>query len=97
MTSVAHWQAVADVWPLAETSRFISLDGADYHVQVSGTGPDVLLLHGAGASSHSFAGITPLLTPHFRVIAPDLPGQGFSSLLPPESTGPVQARAELNA
>ena len=87
MTSATHWQAVADVWPLAHSSRFISLDGADYHVQVSGEGPDVLLLHGAGASSHSFAGITPLLTPHFRVISPDLPGQGFSSLLPPERVG----------
>jgi magnesium chelatase accessory protein len=97
MTSAAHWQAVADVWPLAESSRFISLDGADYHVQISGKGPDVLLLHGAGASSHSFAGVTPLLNSHFRVIAPDLPGQGFSSLLPPERVGLVQFSNHLSA
>ena len=97
MTSATHWQAVADVWPLADSSRFVTLDGADYHVQVSGHGPDVLLLHGAGASSHSFAGITPLLTPHFRVISPDLPGQGFSSLLPPERVGLVPFSDYLKA
>ena len=87
MTSRAAWEAVAHSWPRAETSQFIRSSEIDFHVQISGEGPDVLLLHGAGASSHSFAGITPLLTPHFRVISPDLPGQGFSSLLPAERVG----------
>ena len=38
----------------------------------------VLLLHGTGASGHSFHRLLPHLTPHFRVILPDLPGQGAS-------------------
>ena len=44
----------------------------------AGTGPVVLLLHGTGASGHSFHRLLPHLTPHFRVILPDLPGQGAS-------------------
>jgi len=38
----------------------------------------VLLLHGFPTSSHMFRDLIPLLAPHFRVIAPDLPGFGFS-------------------
>lgn len=38
--------------------------------------PRLLLLHGAGGSGHSFRDLIPLLTPHYRVIVPDLPGQG---------------------
>jgi magnesium chelatase accessory protein len=38
----------------------------------------MLLLHGAGASTHSFRDLAPLLAERFRVVAPDLPGHGFS-------------------
>ena len=61
----------------------------DFHVQVSGAGEDVLLLHGAGASAHSFAGLAARLSEHHRVIAPDLPGQGFTTLLPLQEVGLV--------
>jgi pimeloyl-ACP methyl ester carboxylesterase len=40
--------------------------------------PAVLLLHGFPTSSHMFRDLIPVLAPHFRVIAPDLPGFGFS-------------------
>lgn len=43
----------------------------------SAGGPDVLLLHGAGASAHSFHRLAPRL-PGYRLIMPDLPGQGFT-------------------
>ena len=55
MTSRAAWEAVADFWPRAATSQFVRAAELDFHVQVSGSGDDVLMLHGAGASSHSFA------------------------------------------
>ncbi len=42
-----------------------------------GEGPDVLMLHGAGASAHSFHRLAPLLQ-GYRLIMPDLPGQGFT-------------------
>jgi pimeloyl-ACP methyl ester carboxylesterase len=40
--------------------------------------PTVLLLHGFPTSSHMFRDLIPVLAPHYRVIAPDLPGFGFS-------------------
>jgi magnesium chelatase accessory protein len=46
----------------------------------------LLLLHGTGASTHSWRRLLPLLTPHFTVIAPDLPGHGFTSGTPGRSS-----------
>jgi pimeloyl-ACP methyl ester carboxylesterase len=40
--------------------------------------PVVLLLHGYPTSSHMFRNLIPILSEKFHVIAPDLPGFGFS-------------------
>jgi pimeloyl-ACP methyl ester carboxylesterase len=40
--------------------------------------PALLLLHGFPSSSHMFRGLIPMLSDRYRVIAPDLPGFGFS-------------------
>ena len=87
MTSQSAWHAVAEFWPRAETSRFVRVGNIDFHVQISGAGEDVLLLHGAGASGHSFAGLAAQLSERHRVIVPDLPGQGFTTLLPVKAVG----------
>ncbi len=65
-------------WPNRAASRFVDADGLRMHVQVAGSGPALLLLHGTGASSHSWRGLLPLLAGDFTVIAPDLPGHGFT-------------------
>jgi magnesium chelatase accessory protein len=49
-----------------------------WHLQVAGSGPVLLLLHGAGASTHSFRALVPDLGRDFTVVALDLPGQGFT-------------------
>jgi pimeloyl-ACP methyl ester carboxylesterase len=41
-----------------------------------GRGEPLVLVHGFGADKDNFARIARFLTPHFRVIAPDLPGFG---------------------
>ncbi len=41
--------------------------------------PVVLLLHGYPSSSHQFRTLIPLLAPRYRVLAPDLPGFGFTT------------------
>ncbi len=64
-------------WPLREHSQIIRCRPHEWHVQVVGKGPDILLLHGAGASAHSFHPLIPHL-PGFRLIVPDLPGQGYT-------------------
>jgi magnesium chelatase accessory protein len=40
----------------------------------------LLLIHGAGGATHSFRHLIPLLAAQYRVIALDLPGQGFTRL-----------------
>jgi pimeloyl-ACP methyl ester carboxylesterase len=44
------------------------------------TAPVLLLLHGFPASSFQFRELIPLLAPKFRVLAPDLPGFGFTEV-----------------
>jgi magnesium chelatase accessory protein len=78
MTPRLDWAADGADWPNRHASRFVSAAGIDWHVQVMGEGPAILLLHGTGASTHSFAGLAPLLARHYRVIAPDLPGHAFT-------------------
>jgi pimeloyl-ACP methyl ester carboxylesterase len=43
-------------------------------------GPVILLLHGYPTSSHMFRHLMPRLASSFRVIAPDLPGFGFTEV-----------------
>src|SRR5262249_27700761 len=40
--------------------------------------PTILLLHDFPSSSHMFRGLIPLLAGDFRLVAPDLPGFGFT-------------------
>jgi pimeloyl-ACP methyl ester carboxylesterase len=44
------------------------------------TSPTILLLHGYPSSSHQYRNLIPVLSPHYRVIAPDLPSFGFTSV-----------------
>jgi len=75
------WHAVAGIWPNAAHSRFVRASGLVWHVQRMGEAgaPKCLLVHGTGASTHSFAALMPLLAERFDVLAPDLPGHGFTS------------------
>jgi magnesium chelatase accessory protein len=56
--------------------REVRRGGIRWYVEVEGEGPVLLLLHGTGASSHSFRTLAPLLAPRFTVVTPDLPGHG---------------------
>ena len=44
--------------------------------------PAVVLLHGFPSSSHMYRELIPLLASRFHVIAPDLPGYGYSDMPP---------------
>lgn len=66
-------------WPNRAASRFVSVGRVRWHVQVMGRGPALLLLHGTGAATHSWRDLMPLLAERFTVVAPDVPGHGFTS------------------
>lgn len=81
-TGALDWSVDGQAWPHARSSSFHDADGLRWHVQRMGEGPPILLLHGTGASTHSWRGLAPLLAGDFTVIAPDLPGHGFSECPP---------------
>lgn len=66
-------------WPLRSLSRSVVIEDINWHVQVGGTGPTLLLLHGTGASAHSFSDVVSRLLERFTVVVPDLPGHGFTT------------------
>lgn len=72
--------AVPPDWPLAELSRFVVSPPHAWHVQMAGSGPDLLLVHGAGGAGHSWRDLIAPLSARRRVIAIDLPGHGFTRL-----------------
>jgi magnesium chelatase accessory protein len=87
------WLRDGKDWPHHEASRFVQAGGISWHVQISGTGPVVVLVHGTAASTHSWRDLVPSLTPHFTVVAIDLPGHGFSESPPSHLLSlPVMAR-----
>jgi pimeloyl-ACP methyl ester carboxylesterase len=49
-----------------------------YREAGSNTSPNILLLHGFPTSSHMFRNLIPALADRYHVVAPDLPGFGFS-------------------
>lgn len=69
-------------WPDHRWSELHTLQRITWHVQRSGadprTHPTILLVHGTGGSTHSWAAITPALAAHFHVVNVDLPGHGFT-------------------
>lgn len=66
-------------WPHADASWRVRVPPHDWHVQRLGEeGPLLLLIHGSGGATHSWRGAMPLLARRHRVVAVDLPGQGFT-------------------
>lgn len=56
-----------------------SVDGHTVPYLDGGDGETLLLLHGFGANKDHWTMVARYLTPHFRVVAPDLPGFGDST------------------
>jgi len=66
------------------TVRTIEADGVSLFYREAGQAdaPVILLLHGFPTSSHMFRDLIPQLARKYRVIAPDLPGFGFTAVPP---------------
>ena len=95
MSDRPDWEREGRDWPNRAHSRFVSVGGVRWHVQVAGPkdkdAPVLLLLHGTGAATHSWRAMLPLLATHFTVVAPDLPGHGFTARGP--QTLPAMAKS----
>lgn len=71
-------------WTAAPTVHYrtVKIDGLDIAYREAGPkdAPTILLLHGFPTSSHMFRNLIPALADRYRVIAPDYPGYGQSSM-----------------
>lgn len=83
------WDRDGKDWPNRHASRFVVAGGIRWHVQIMGEGPMLVLLHGTGAATHSWRDLAPLLAERYTVVAPDLPGHGFTQM-------PTKAKLSLS-
>jgi magnesium chelatase accessory protein len=102
-TAALDWPRDASDWPLRAWSGFVDAGGLRWHVQRSPGSrrqPAAVLIHGTGASTHSWAALAPLIAQDMPVVSMDLPGHAFTSPLPqddPSLPGLARAVAELIA
>lgn len=91
MTQRLSWEVDGADWPNRKNSCFVDAGGIRWHAQrwfsAGAEAPTVVMLHGTGASTHSWRALGPLLARHFNVVAMDLPGHGFSSAPPMSAMG----------
>ncbi|MCH8488432.1 MAG: alpha/beta fold hydrolase [Oceanicaulis sp.] len=89
---------IPDNWPHRDASQIVSAGGVSWHVQRFGAGPVLLLIHGTGASTHSFDQLARALSGEFEIIMADLPGHGFTGRMDaPELPLVAQALGALMA
>lgn len=64
--------------------RTVAAGGLNVFIREAGerAQPAVLLLHGVPTSSHKFRNLIPLLADTAYLVAPDMPGFGFSDAPP---------------
>lgn len=67
------------------STKTATVDGFDMPYLDGGQGQVLLLIHGFGGDKDNFTRIARFLTPHYRVIIPDLPGFGEASRDPKAS------------
>jgi magnesium chelatase accessory protein len=79
------WERDGRQWPHRDRSQFVQAAGLRWHVQrfeaPAADAPLALLIHGTGASTHSWRDVAPLLAARgWSVLAFDLPGHAFTSM-----------------
>lgn len=87
-------------WPNSALARSVRAAGHDWWVIDTGKPDDprpvIVMLHGAGGSGHSFRHLIPELSA-YRLIVPDLPGQGLTRTRPGARFGLEAMTADVAA
>ena len=79
-TLLTFTTSLSQAQPATIAMRDAKVDHVQLHYLTAGQGPAVILIHGYTQTSRMWRPIIPLLAQKFRVIAPDLPGIGDSSI-----------------
>jgi pimeloyl-ACP methyl ester carboxylesterase len=96
LAGVTHWRASArEAAALAAhppSGAFVTVDGLRLHYEMAGSGPDLVMIHGASGSLRDLThGLRDRLTDRYRVTVVDRPGLGHSDPLT-DSSLRAQAR-----
>lgn len=96
VAGVTHWRAsvreTAAEAAFPPTGQFVTVDGKRLHYEMSGQGPDLVMIHGASGSLRDLTfSLRDRLTDRYRVIVVDRPGLGHSDALDDTSLA-AQAR-----
>lgn len=78
LSGCASYRPFADVRREVPQNQFVRVGTQLVHVEQTGEGEPVLLLHGFGASTYSWRKVVPALSASHRVIAIDLNGFGYT-------------------
>lgn len=90
LAGVTRWRAsvreAAAEAAYPPSGRFLTVDGKRLHYEMAGSGPDLVLIHGASGSLRDLTfSLRNRLTDRYRVIAVDRPGLGHSDPIPDTS------------
>lgn len=61
------------------STQYIETNGVTLHCKVAGSGKTIILLHGFPEFWYSWNKVIPLLSPHYKVVVPDMRGYNLSS------------------
>ncbi len=90
--SAREAQGEADYPPIGQ---LLDVDGTQVHAYVTGDGPDLVLIHGAGGNLRDFAfSFADRLSANYRVIAFDRPGLGYTDRIGDGYGGAFSSDAE---
>lgn len=89
----AHWGMRAERAQSQLEQKSLKIPGFDIAYLEGGSGEPLVLVHGVGADKDNFTRVARWLTPHYRVIAVDMPGFGESSK-PEQADYGIPAQAE---
>ena len=81
--------AVAAAFP--PLGQILTVNGHKVHALTRGTGPDLILIHGASGNLRDLLPLIDLLAPGYRVTAFDRPGLGWSDPIPKGTSLRAQA------
>ena len=77
------------------TGQLLQVNGITVHADVRGSGPDLVLIHGASGNTRDFTfDLVGRLTDRYRVIALDRPGLGWTDSIGDQTDNPL-AQADL--
>lgn len=101
LAGVTHWRAsareAAAEAAFPPSGQFVTVEGLRLHYEMSGSGPDVVMIHGASGSLRDLTfALRDQLTDRYRVTVVDRPGLGHSDPQPQVSLL-AQARAIKSA